>query len=217
MTTSILPTVDVSHIDSTDDDPSLGTAADWTPRSLSSNDDSSRPIRAEYDDAEVWLADTADYLAVDQEILRRIALEWTHAVECEWKRRILTLAFTHHLERRDEGDCARITIRFRSSDAPTIRYQYLANGRNGGAHYLQSLTPQRRAMIRSLAVEEGFWVLAEGETYLSIALETPSVRTDVALIERILTEVFDNSLAAIDAIDEVLDRDRSRSWLTMAD
>lgn len=173
----------------------------------------SLPAREEYKTTDGWLEATAGRLGIDHETLLDIVGEYRVDTDDQQKRRLLELAFAHHLERERTADCTCVEIKLRDVSAAG-RYQYIHNGPDrGGAHYLRDLTPRMKAAIYSAAVREGLTVLSEHESKISVSFEKPAVEDDIRFTKRILRDAFESTFADIVAIDEVIDQDEIHSWL----
>lgn len=132
----------------------------------------------------------------------------------EQNRRRLKQAFTHHLNRPLKGEDARVSVRVATA-TPTGQYCYLDNRpAGGGAHYFNSLTSRMQAEVVSLALVEGLTILIEGRDYVSLSFEAKAVENDVAFLETVVDHVFDASLADINSIEEVIDTETSREWVS---
>lgn len=173
----------------------------------------SLPIREEYLTTDDWLSSTARYFQVEVNVLEEIVRTYSAGIDAEQKRRTLELVFGYHLERTQKGEHAYVDIRIANTQSP-IRYHYLDNGPDrGGAHLFQNLTPQMKAEISYHATSENLDVLADGEGFVSVSHGHPAVSDDVGFAERIISEVLDASMSDIIRIDEVIDRDETRTWL----
>lgn len=193
---------------STGDDPS----ATWEFTGQAA--DGSHPPSGENETPEDWIDETADVLGTDRATLLGILSQHSIEIEDQQKRQILELAFTQHRERDDKADCACVEIRL--GESSTLgRYQYFKDRTTGhGIHYLRNLTPRMKTDIQRYAAREDFTVIDQGKTFISVSSEKSTAAEDVRFVENILSDVFDCALSEITVIDEVIDRDTTRSWFS---
>ncbi len=160
-----------------------------------------------------WVAETAERIGIDSDSLVEIATTVHEQERSAQLRRSLELAFEHHLERADKRGRGYVEIRTANSPGPG-QYHYLDNGKGrGGAHYFRGLTPAMKTDIRQLSTAENLTVLAEGEAYISVSYEQFDVAADVGFVERVISDVFDGSLSDIVAVEEVIGREVTCSWI----